>query len=43
MGVETSPSKERSGERGTEVMFKEQFCNREGMDGQVDWALAMSR
>jgi hypothetical protein len=43
VGVETSPSNERSGERGTVVMFKEDCCRRGGMDGQVDWALAMSR
>jgi hypothetical protein len=43
IGVETSPSKESSGERGTEVMFKERVCNREGIEGQVDWDLAMSR
>jgi hypothetical protein len=43
MGVETSLSTESSGESGTVVMFKEDFYKREGMDGQVDWALAMSR
>jgi hypothetical protein len=41
--VETSPSKESSGEMGIEVMFKEEFFEREGMEGQVDWALAISR
>jgi hypothetical protein len=43
IGMETSPSKESSGERGIEVMFKEEFFKREGMEGQVDWALAMSK
>ncbi len=43
VSVETSPSRKMSGERGMEVMFKEDCCRRGGMHGQVDWALAISR
>ncbi len=43
IGVDTSPSKIRSGEIGMEVMVKEELCKRAGMDGQVAWAFAMAR
>jgi len=40
--VEMSPKRERLRERGMLVMEREGSCWRVGMEGQEDWAAAMS-